>query len=131
MEYENFNITDLKTAKVLKEAVYQTLPPDEIIDMVIESCGHDPMFMKQKMFDRDKFGKFQKIVDVKRACMFFLRRHTKMSLASIGDLFGHKHDNVLYHVRKFNGRLENGFNPEVLIEAEFNDKYEKATLQIL
>ena len=77
-----------------------------------------PIEMMSYAFSRDRSGKFRKVVDVRQACMYQLRKHTDMSLTAIGKLFEFTHASVIHNINQFMNRLDTGDEVAQLLNRE-------------
>jgi len=81
-----------KTRRDERPLPQHTLDHDVIIDMVCEFYSADKKVLAKK-------GRKREVVHVRKVCMYLLRNHTRLSLESIGKLFGGQdHTTVIYAV---------------------------------
>jgi chromosomal replication initiation ATPase DnaA len=77
-----------------------------------------PIEMYDYVMDRKRSGKPAKIVEVRRACMFQLRKHTDLTLIEIGHLFGFTHASVIHNIKVFQDMLDLKKEREVTVDRE-------------
>jgi chromosomal replication initiation ATPase DnaA len=100
-EVSNFNVKDYLS---LEPQMYER---DAVIRATFKAMDY-PIEMMDYTFSRDRSGKFAKVVEVRAACMYQLRKHTDMTLMAIGKLFGFTHATVIHNIRVFQDRLDIG-----------------------
>ena len=101
-EIEEFDIRNHLKIEQLEQVVYDR---DKVIRATFRAMDY-PIEMMDYTFNRDKSGKTQKVVDVRQACMYQLRKHTDLSFAGIAKLFNFTHATAIHNINKFQDRLD-------------------------
>jgi chromosomal replication initiation ATPase DnaA len=88
-----------------------------------------PIEMYDYITNSHKAGRASRIVEVRRACMWALRKYSQLSLAKIGRLFDLDHSTVIHHINKMDGWIE-AKDPQVVrlikdIEWEMDEQLNK------
>ena len=127
-EMKAFNISRFKTVDDLKKDPLTLLDVDAIIRSVFRVMEF-PIEMYDYITNSHAAGKAAKLVEVRRACMWALRKYGHFSLMKIGKLFDLTHATVIHHINKMDGWLEAG-DPQTVrlakdIEWELEDKLNK------
>lgn len=104
-EIAKFNIGQFRTPKQITELMRHAHDSDTVMRATFRAYDY-PIEMYDFVTDRGRSGKFAKVVEIRRACMYQLRKHTDLSFPSIGKIFGFTHASVIHNVRTFQNLLD-------------------------
>ena len=103
-----YSLTDMEFNKLLEDSTIDAkrfYESDKVIRATFRAMDY-PIEMYDYVMDRGRSGKPAKIVEVRRACMFQLRKHTELTLTEIGHLFGFTHASVIHNINVFQDMLD-------------------------
>jgi len=116
-EIEEVDIQRKETISELMESMKRTYTTDQVIVATFKALDY-PIEMMDYVFDRERSGKPAKFVEVRRAVMYQLRKHTEMSFPGIANLFGFTHASVIYNVNTFQDMLDINDNYAHQVDSE-------------
>lgn len=110
-EVEGFNVNNYLTFEPKK---FET---DVVVRATFRALDY-PIEMRDYVFSRDRSGKRRKVVEVRSACMYQLRKHTDLTLAKISGLFGFTHASAIHNIKVFQDRLDTKDEKCTLLDRE-------------
>ena len=113
-ELDTFDLRNHLKLEQLEQVVYDQ---DAVIRATFRAMDY-PIEMMDYTFNRDRSGKTQKVVDVRQACMYQLRKHTDLSYVGIASLFGFTHATAIHNIKQFQNRLDLGEEKIQLLDRE-------------
>ena len=105
LEYQNFDITKYKRFDTLREDLKSVANADMVIEAVFKAFDY-PIDMRDFILKSKESGRVKKVVDIRRAIIFNLRKFTPMTMVQIGNLFDLNHPMAIYHCNKYQGFLD-------------------------
>jgi chromosomal replication initiation ATPase DnaA len=102
---DEFDISRFRTTKNLTTVARQLYDADIIIRATFKAMDY-PIEMYDFITDAHRAGKTTRLVEVRRACMWALRKFSDLSLIKIGKKFDLHHATVIHHINVFDGWLD-------------------------
>ena len=117
VEYQNFNITKYRRFDTIREDLSQIAESDMVIEAVFRAFDY-PLDMKDFILDAKESGRVKKVMDIRRAIIYNLRKFTPMTIVQISNIFNLNHSMTIHHSNKFQGFLDIGDPNSVRIDRE-------------
>ena len=116
-EMQKFDITRTKTIQDIADDMSRSYTPDHVVRATFRALDF-PIELYDKVTDAHAVGRFRKMVEVRSACMYQLRKHTEMSLQAIGKMFNLTHASVIHNIKRFQDQLDLNNEEYDLIDRE-------------
>ncbi len=104
-EVDIFDVGRRRTIKDIVNDLAKSYDADTVIRATFRALDF-PIEMYDHITDAKEAGRARKLVDVRSACMFQLRKHTDLSLQAIGKMFGLHHATVIHNIKRFQDQLD-------------------------
>ena len=104
-EADTFELVRNKTIADIAQEISTSYDNDQVIRATFRALDF-PIEMYDKVADAKASGKARKLVDVRSACMYQLRKHTTLSLSAIGRIFDVTHATVIHNIKRFQDQLD-------------------------
>lgn len=106
-EVQSFDITRFKRLSDIGEGVEYKHDQDTVIRACFKVLDY-PADMYGFVIDAKKSGRVAKVIEVRKLCMYQLRKHTDLTLVQIGKIFNLSHASVIFAVNSFSSQLDIG-----------------------
>lgn len=104
-ELSTWSIRKIDSAIKAQAAVVNSIESEKIIKAVFEALDI-PFSMFEKLSVAHEVGRFAKMVELRRACIYSLRVYGKMTYMGIADIFGLHHASAIHHSKRYMELLE-------------------------